>query len=156
MDISIIKQVRIKKIISETPTAKTFILEPLNDWEPKYSSGQFLTLVFYTKHGEKRRSFSISSSPELKEPLCITVKRLDNGEFSRWLISHAKVDDILYTSGVSGFFVIPEKTINSTFIFFAAGSGITPCFSIIKTLLQSTKESIRLFYSNKSLEQTIF
>lgn len=156
MDNSIIKQLRIKKIIKETPSAKTFILEPLNGWQPEYRAGQFLTLVFYTKHGEKRRSFSISSSPELKEPLCITVKRLDNGEFSRWLIAFAKEDDILYTSGISGFFVIPQKTIDSTFIFFAAGSGITPCFSIIKTLLHTTKENIRLFYSNKSLAQTIF
>ena len=156
MDNSIIKQLRIKKIISKTPTAKTFILEALNNWEPEYTSGQFLTLVFYTKHGEKRRSFSISSSPELHEPLSITVKRLENGEFSRWLIAHAKVGDILYTSGISGFFVIPEKTIDSTFIFFAAGSGITPCFSIIKTLLETTKEKIKLFYSNKSLAQTIF
>lgn len=156
MDNSIIKQVRIKEIIKETPTTKTFILELLNDWEPEYSAGQFITLVFYTKHGEKRRSFSISSSPELKEPLSITVKRLDNGEFSRWMIAHAKEGDILYTSGISGFFVIPEKTIDSTFIFFAAGSGITPCFSIIKTLLYNTNENIRLFYSSKSLAQTIF
>ena len=156
MDNSIIKQVRIKEIVVENSTTKTFILDPLHNWQPNYSAGQFITLVFYSRHGEKRRSFSISSSPELNEPLCITVKRLDNGEFSRWMIAHAKEGDILYTSGISGFFTIPEKSDDNLLVFFAAGSGITPCFSIIKTVLHTSQYKIKLFYSNKSVDQTIF
>lgn len=155
MEDSIIKKVRIKKIISQTEVAKSFILEPLG-WKAEWASGQFITLVFYTPHGEKRRSFSISSSPELGEPLTITIKRLENGEFSRWMIHDATEGEILFTSGISGFFVLPQKKENITLIYFAAGSGINPCFPAIKTALKTTSNEIFLFYSNKSIEQTIF
>src|SRR4051812_11036651 len=106
---SLIKKIRIVEIITETDKAKTFVLEPLDDWKVSYKSGQFLTLVFMTKSGEKRRSYSISSSSALNEPLSITVKKIDNGEFSRLLNYHAKVGDVLFTTGIAGFFVLPER-----------------------------------------------
>jgi ferredoxin-NADP reductase len=99
-----IREIRIKEIIIETEDSRTFVLEPMDDWIPEYKPGQFITLVFYTPYGEKRRSYSFSSAPALNEPMSITVKKVDNGEFSRWLIYHAKPGDILYTSGISGFF----------------------------------------------------
>jgi len=98
----LIKQVKILQIFSETNDAKTFVLQPLEGWQPSYTEGQFLTLVFYTRHGEKRRSYSISSCPSLDEPLSITVKKVENGEFSRMLLMYARVDDVLYTSGING------------------------------------------------------
>ena len=154
MQQSIIKRLQIIHIIPETADAKTFVLQPLDDWEPVYKPGQFLTLVFYTSSGEKRRSFSISSVSG--EPLSITVKKVDNGEFSRLLNYKAAVGDILFTSGISGFFVIPEYNNFETVFFLAAGSGITPCFSIIKSLLQSSNKKVVLIYSNRSEKDTIF
>jgi ring-1,2-phenylacetyl-CoA epoxidase subunit PaaE len=156
-DSSIIKRVRISKIIEETTNAKTFILEPLDDWKPVYKTGQFITLVFYTKHGEKRRSFSISSSHELNEPLSITIKKLDNGEFSRPLVQQAKTGDIFHTSGISGFFTLPENLSQTKHVcFLAAGSGITPCLPLIKSLLTTTSAKITLIYSNKNEKETVF
>lgn len=149
------KRIRIVKIIRETDKAKTFVLEPL-DWKPEYRAGQFLTLVFETKHGEKRRSFSISAAPLLNEPLSITVKKLDNGEFSRLLLYTAEQGDIIHTSGIGGFFVLPADTTNKQYFFLAAGSGITPCYALIKTLLATTKEKVVLIYSNCSKADTIF
>src|SRR5437762_12437815 len=135
-DNSVIKKVKIKKIISETDEAKTFVLQPLDDWNPEYKAGQFLTVIFNTPFGEKRRSYSISSSPGIDNELFITVKRMDNGEFSRQLIENAKEGDVLVTSGISGFFCLPEDISSvEQFFFFAAGSGITPCIALIKTLL---------------------
>lgn len=153
----LIKQVKILKIISETNDAKTFVLEPLEGWQPSYVEGQFLTLVFYTQQGEKRRSYSISSSPSLGEPLCITVKRVENGEFSRLLLMHAKPGDVLYTSGISGLFVLPATVhASSQFFFLAAGSGITPCFAMLKRLLKLHANQVVLIYSNKNEESTLF
>ncbi|MEO7049902.1 MAG: hypothetical protein ABI091_31650, partial [Ferruginibacter sp.] len=77
------KKLKIVRILRETATAKTFVLEPLEKWQPDYKSGQFITFVFFTQYGEKRRSFSITSSPLLGGPLSITVKLVENGEFSR-------------------------------------------------------------------------
>lgn len=157
IDNSIIKKLKIVKIVPETKSAKTFILEPLEDWEPFCQAGQFITLVFYTKHGEKRRSYSISSAPALNEPLSIMVKRIDNGEFSRFLLQHAKEDDVLYTSGISGLFVLPDDPDPAQHVcFIAAGSGITPCFSLIKTLLATRQNHITLIYSNRTVNEVIF
>src|SRR5436190_13540416 len=141
---------KISHIIPETKDAKTFVLQPTDNTIPHYKAGQFVTLVFNTKFGEKRRSYSISSSPELNESLSITVKKVENGEFSRFLIGHKKEGDILNSSGISGFFHLPDNIDNTDqFFFLAAGSGITPCYSIIKTLLTTTTKNVVLFYINR-------
>jgi ring-1,2-phenylacetyl-CoA epoxidase subunit PaaE len=152
-----IKKLKITQVINETNDAKTLVLEPMAGWAPSYHAGQFITLVFYTKHGEKRRSYSISSSPELGEALSITIKKVNNGEFSRLLVHYAKVGDVLYTSGINGLFQLPENANEiPKYFFIAAGSGITPCFSLIKKVLKTTKSKVILIYSNKSEEDTIF
>ncbi|MDB5257803.1 MAG: flavodoxin reductase (ferredoxin-NADPH reductase) family 1 [Chitinophagaceae bacterium] len=154
---SIIKKVKIVAVHTETPQSKTFVLEPLDGWQPEYQAGQFLTFVFQTPYGEKRRSYSISSAPESGEPLSITVKKVDNGEFSRFLVYQIKTGDILYTSGISGFFQLPARPRDiEQFFFLAAGSGITPCFSLIKTILTTGTQHVVLIYSNKTEEVTIF
>ena len=124
----------------------------------QYEAGQFLTLVHQQGEKEIRRSYSITSSPVLKEPLSIGVKRVANGIFSRWLIDFAKIGDQFITSGTGGFFRLPVNfTSHNSFIFFAAGSGITPIYSLIKTLLHLDKTSkIYLLYSNRSPADTIF
>ncbi len=152
-------KLRIESIIIETSMTKTFVLSQISGQALQYQSGQFLTLVFQSSEGnEQRRSYSISSSAVLKEPLSITVKYIENGIYSRELIERAKVGDILEAAGVSGLFVLPKnlETINQVF-FFAAGSGITPIFSLIKTILhQETQLKISLIYSNQNQESTIF
>lgn len=155
LDTSIIHKVQVKNIIEETKDTKTFVLEPLDNWMPEYKPGQFITLVFTTKYGEKRRSYSIAST--YNEPLSITVKRVENGEFSRWMLQSLKVGDILQSSGIGGMFVLPKQIKPTThFCFIAAGSGIVPCYSLIKTLLSESKNKITLIYSNKSKADTIF
>lgn len=156
-DNTLIKKVKIVGIVEETSQSKTFLLQPVGDWQLSYEPGQFITLVFYTEHGEKRRSYSFSSSPVLSETPSITIKKVDNGEFSRKLIYYAQVGDELFTSGVSGFFQLPEKiSSEKQFFFLAAGSGITPCFSLIKTILVRTSQTVTLIYSNKSESDAIF
>ncbi|MEO6671627.1 MAG: iron-sulfur cluster-binding domain-containing protein [Ferruginibacter sp.] len=152
---SIIKRVKVVSIIRETSNAKTFVVAFLDDWNPAYKPGQFITIVFYTKHGERRRSYSISSA--INEPFSFTVKKVDNGEFSRFLISHVKVGDILYSSGISGFFLLPGNIDEpQQYFFLAAGSGITPCFSMIKTILVESTAKVVLIYSNKNEADCIF
>jgi ring-1,2-phenylacetyl-CoA epoxidase subunit PaaE len=155
MDSGIIKRLEIVAVQATTPDSRTLVLKPLG-WEPHYKAGQFLTLVFYSRSGEQRRSYSISSSPDAGEPLSITIKKIDNGEFSRKLVYKSRPGDILLTSGIGGFFVLPEKTGHTAFCFLAAGSGITPCFSLIKTLLLTTPQQVFLFYSNRNEQQAIF
>src|SRR6218665_2364493 len=154
---SIIKRLRIQKIIRETDEAVSLVLLPIDGWQPQYMPGQFITLNFATKTSEKRRSYSISSARAMDEPLQITVKKIANGEFSRWLVYHAVEGDILYSTGIGGYFVMPPDSDQfDNVCFLAAGSGITPCMAIIKTLLVKGKQRIVLFYSNRSEADAIF
>jgi ring-1,2-phenylacetyl-CoA epoxidase subunit PaaE len=124
----------------------------------KYESGQFLTLVDISGKQEIRRSYSIVSSPALNEPLTIAVKRIDNGFFSRKLVDHTRIGDQLFTTGPAGFFRLPENIKSFKHIFFfAAGSGIAPILSLIKTVLHIYRDIfISLVYSNPSIESTAF
>lgn len=150
------EKIIIKKIIEEIPGVKTFILQP-----PKkinYKAGQFLTFVFEDLQGEERRSYSIASTPFLNEPLTITLKRVVNGKYSRPLIDTAKPGDVLVTTGAAGQFILPENMdACQQFFFFAAGIGITPVYSLIKTILyQYPSKEVVLIYSNSSVQQSVF
>ncbi|MBY0434471.1 MAG: ferredoxin--NADP reductase [Cyclobacteriaceae bacterium] len=150
--------VRIERVIAETSDTKTFVLTPIEKSIP-YKAGQFITFVFQSLNKQERRSYSFSSSPELGEPLAVTVKRLPNGMFSRPLFEQAQPGDRLTVlASASGFFTLPANLKeDGVLVFLAAGSGITPIYSMIKTALaQNSLRPIVLIYSNSSPERTIF
>lgn len=148
----------IATIRTDTPDTKSFLLTYSSNHSIPYKPGQFLTLIFIKNGAEERRSYSISSMPASGEPLTITVKRIDNGEYSRKLFDLAQIGDVLYTIGASGYFTLPENREDYDQIFFmAAGSGITPILPLIKTILVSSSPTqVQLIYSNRSERDTIF
>jgi ring-1,2-phenylacetyl-CoA epoxidase subunit PaaE len=158
MDQSSYISLKITHIRRDTTNSKSFVLKQFHGNPIQYKAGQFLTLIFIRKNVEERRSYSISSTPVLNEPLTITVKRIDNGEYSRHLFDFAKVGDELLTIGASGFFTLPENLNEySQLTFLAAGSGITPILPLIKTILYSGHAPpVTLLYSNRSESETIF
>jgi ferredoxin-NADP reductase len=150
------KPVIIEHIHEEVPGFKTFTFQEGHDIQ--YKAGQYITFVQQTTHEEIRRSYSIVSAPLLNEPLTVGVKRIENGAFSRQLIDHAVVGDQLLTTGAGGLFTLPDDTSNIHQVFFlAAGSGITPIYSLLKTVLHfHTHLNAVLIYSNTSPTTTIF
>jgi ring-1,2-phenylacetyl-CoA epoxidase subunit PaaE len=144
----------ISNIQEETRGVKTFTFAETLPYKP----GQYLTFILPNHDPEVRRSYSLASAPVLNEPLTIGVKRVENGIFSRHLIDHAQIGDKLLTTGVGGFFTLPDNLNAYGQVFFlAAGSGITPIFSLIKTILFSNKNlPIVLIYSNRSHDEAIF
>ncbi|WP_018477225.1 ferredoxin--NADP reductase [Pontibacter roseus] len=146
----------ISHIREEVPGVKTFSFT--GGESLPYKAGQYLTLVHHSPHGEVRRSYSITSSPALQEPLTIGVKRIENGLFSRMLVDNARVGDKVKTTGTAGLFTLPDDTALYQQVFFlAAGSGITPIFSLLKTLLHTQHHlSAVLLYSNSSPEKAMF
>jgi ferredoxin-NADP reductase len=146
----------IDQIREESKNFKTFSFR--EDHSIRYEAGQFITLTDRNGPHEVRRSYSIISSPLIKEPLTIAVKRIDNGFFSRKLVDRAKAGDVLYSTGAAGFFRLPDdlKSFTSIF-FFAAGSGIAPVLSLIKTvLLLNPRIAVFLVYSNRSIASAAF
>lgn len=151
-------KLRINKIINQPGENITIQFEPVDEAYPKYLAGQFLSLIFQGKHKEVRRSYSFNSSPDVDEPLSITVKRVENGEISRLLHHKTTVNDVLIAQEPQGLFsYLPDKNIQRDIFLFAAGVGITPLFSILKTALVREEQSrIILVYSNRSKEDTLF
>ena len=149
---------RISKIIPQPNNNITFQLEPLAGNYPPYKAGQFITLSFLFGDREVRRSYSFNSSPDYDEPLSITVKRVENGEISRLLHHQVAEGDIVQAMEPQGLFTYePEPHQVRTLFLFAAGIGITPLYSILKTaLLVENSSKIVLVYSNRAAEQTPF
>ncbi len=150
------KTIRIKEIREEAKGFKTFIFE--DGHGINYKAGQYLTLAHHLNEEEMRRSYSIISTPELNEPLAIGIKRMTNGFFSRLMIDYARPGDEFLTTGAGGFFVLPENFFAYKQVFFlAAGSGITPVYSLIKSVLHSFPSiPIFLIYSNSSIESAVY
>ena len=149
---------QVTNIIHQPNSNITLEFDDLSGDFPPYLAGQFLTLHFDFGEREVRRSYSFSSSPDVDEPLAITVKRVDNGEISRLLHHRTAVGDIIKVLPAEGQFAYrPEPAREKTLFLFAAGVGITPLFSILKTaLVAEQKTKVVLVYSNSSPERTVF
>jgi len=121
-----------------------------------YASGQYLTFSFHMNGEELHRSYSLCSAPH-ENTMRIAVKHVEGGRVSGHFNQSVKVGDVLKSMLPGGNFVLPEKNSATHFVFFAAGSGITPVISLIKTALQSNlKHRISLFFGNTNEDTTIF
>lgn len=148
---------KISAIIPQPNDSITFEFEAVGQPYPNYKAGQFLTLVFNFNGRELRRSYSFNSAPGLKEPLSITVKRVDNGEISRHLHHNLAVGDLVEALAPQGIFTyVPTAEFKTVFLF-AAGIGITPLYSVLKTALtENPAVKVVLVYSNSSENKTPF
>lgn len=125
--------------------------------EFQYKQGQHLTLKTMIDGQDVRRSYSLCSSP-VENKWQVAVKKINGGLFSSYINEKLKKGDTLEIMAPSGVFNVaiePEKAKN--YIVFAAGSGITPILSIIKThLAQEPNSTFKLFYLNRSVKSIIF
>lgn len=121
-----------------------------------FKQGQYLTLKATIDGEEVRRSYSLCSSPLDKE-WKIGVKRIAGGKFSTFVNEHLRPGDTLEVMPPNGrFFTEIETDQAKNYVAFAAGSGITPIFSIIKThLLAEPLSSFTLFYINQQVSSII-
>lgn len=149
-------KLKVEAIRWEAADTATFFLSELAGRKVNYQAGQFITLVFDHHDEELRRSYSISSSPD-EDLLAITVKRVPNGELSRFLLSHAKVGDIWQAAEPTGRFVLNGYEGERDIFFFAAGSGITPIFAHLKYILnRAGKSKLHLICSNRNALTILF
>ncbi|WP_221393937.1 ferredoxin--NADP reductase [Dyadobacter sp. NIV53] len=149
---------RVRHIIIEKYNVKTFVFERTDGQPLIYQAGQFLTFLIDMRGHEVRRSYSMSSAPEADDFPAITVKRIPNGEASRFWLDTVLEGDIFKTLQPSGRFVLEKPNGEARdIVLIGAGSGITPLFSILKQALTIEKESIvTLLYANQNESQTLF
>jgi ferredoxin-NADP reductase len=147
---------RVDAIKWELPDTATFYLTEVYGKKIAYKAGQFITLVFNHHNQEVRRSYSLSSSPD-EDCLAITVKRITNGEISRFMLTKVKVGDVINAVEPAGIFTPDNTADQKDLIFFAAGSGITPVFSQLKYILNRPGQSkIHLVYSSQDSNAVLF
>ena len=147
----------IKNYIQETANAVSIIFDIPEHLKDNFSfkAGQYVTLKTTIEDKEIRRSYSICSSPNSGE-LKVAIKRVENGVFSTYAITHLKTGDIIEVHEPEGKFIL-EPSRSNNYLGIAAGSGITPVLSMIKTVLQEEpSSSFTLIYGNKSSAETMF
>lgn len=149
----------VSKVVKETADATSVYFDIPSDLKDQfvYESGQYLTLKFDINGSEERRAYSICTSP-LEEEIGVNVKRVNKGKVSNHVNNNIKVGDKVDVMSPEGAFTIGlDETKGRDFFFFAAGSGITPVISMIKTTLEKEpKSNVFLLYGNHDENSIIF
>ena len=147
-------RVRVRHVIRETPTSCSFVL----DADPTgldYKPGQFVTVrIPSDQTGHVARSYSLSSSPHLDEPMKFTVKRTADGYASNWLCDNVAPGDELDLIPPAGIFT--PHSFDHDLLLIAAGSGVTPVMSILKSALVAGTARVTLVYANVDPGSVIF
>lgn len=145
---------RVEEIKTETPDTKTIYLRPNLNWKG-HRAGQHITLTAEVNGTLLKRVFTLSSAPH-EELLSITVKKQEKGKVTPFLHEKLKKGDILEISAPAGEFTVPA-IIPAKLLFIAGGSGITPVYSILKSLAYNNyRGEIQLLYYSRSKENCIF
>lgn len=123
----------------------------------KFIQGQHLTLRTTINGEEVRRAYSICTGTHENE-LRVAVKKVEGGLFGNFAAERLKVGDTLESMPPLGHFYTELNPENcNLYVAFAAGSGITPVMSILKTtLVQEPHSRFILFYGNRSFDHIIF
>jgi ring-1,2-phenylacetyl-CoA epoxidase subunit PaaE len=149
----------IKEIIRETADAVSILFNVPEELQSHYTfvAGQYVNLKVTLDGQEIRRAYSICSAPKSGE-LRIAVKAVKNGFFSKFANEKLAVGNVIEVGTPEGKFTFEPKTDSQkNYAAFVAGSGITPVFSILKSVLEEEPNStFVLVYGNKSEKDTIF
>ena len=152
------EKVRIKQVRKETDDCVSILFDIPASLEKQftYLPGQHITLRTFINDEEIRRTYSLCSSP-LHNEWRVAVKKLDFGVFSAFANHTLKSGDEIEIMPPLGHFVLHHSNEEKQYIFFAAGSGITPVLSILKTgLAQQPNSNFILVYGNKNRQSIIF
>ena len=149
----------VKNIKRETEDSVVVSLSLADDTahKYKYKQGQNLTFIREFDKEELRRSYSICSSVNDAE-LRVGIKQIVGGRFSTWANTELQVGDELSLLPPAGhFYTDLDAATKRGYVGIAAGSGITPILSILKTTLETELESsFTLIYGNKSTDTIMF
>ncbi len=150
-------KLKIVDIIEETESTKSFILEDIERKINSFIAGQYLTLNINFNGELIKRSYSVSSTPDLLPLLRITIKQNYVNPAYTSFCETLSIGIILNAEPIEGYFYITEKPNINNYIFYAAGSGITPIITIIKDILRKREDvNVQLYYQNRNEESIIF
>lgn len=139
------------KRIDETFDTTTFEFEKLDNSLFEYQAGQFITFEVDVAGEIEHRAYSLSSTPSKPQSVAVTIKRVAGGKVSNYLLDHLQVGIALPAMPAAGDFTIENNQVTADILLMSAGSGITPCISMARWLLDTEqKVTIHFIYSARS------
>lgn len=150
-------KVHIQEVRQETANAVSVLFDIPERLKQDFNfvSGQYITLQTIINGEEVRRAYSICSTPKSNQ-IRVAIKAVENGIFSKYATTELKAGDAIEISAPEGRFELKPEA-NKNYIAFAAGSGITPILSMLKSVLEEeTSATFTLVYGNKTIADTIF
>lgn len=144
-------------VVQETADACSLVFEVPEDRRQdfSYKPGQFLTLRIPSEQtGSVARCYSLASAPQIDEHLKVTVKRTVDGYGSNWLCDNIESGNVLEVLPPAGVFTPVD--LGEKLVLFAAGSGITPVMSILKSALAAGNRNVVVIYANRDESSVIF
>jgi 3-ketosteroid 9alpha-monooxygenase subunit B len=149
-------RLRIRRVVRETEDASSFVLDVPEDLRSAfaYQAGQFCTFRMDVDGQRVLRCYSMSSAPGVDDELQVTVKRVPGGVASNWMNDRLGEGDEIEVTLPAGVFRLTPGS--GDVVAFAAGSGITPVFSLVKQALATSSRKVHLLYANRDRDSTIF
>jgi ring-1,2-phenylacetyl-CoA epoxidase subunit PaaE len=151
---------KVQSVVSETPDAVSVSFEVPDSLlvNYQYKPGQYTTLKLTINGEQVNRSYSFCSSPYAGEPMTIAVKKVEGGKGSNFVNDQLKPGmDIEIMEPMGNFHSELSATNEKLYLLFGGGSGITPLFSILKSvLIKEPKSKVVLFYGNRDTKSIIF
>ncbi|MBV9836696.1 MAG: ferredoxin reductase [Solirubrobacterales bacterium] len=147
---------RIEEIKPETDDAATVLIKPGYRWSG-HKPGQYLRIGLDIEGVRHWRAYSLTSDPQRPDGLIsITVKNVDEGKVSPYLVRRGRPGTIVSLGGVEGDFVLPDP-VPEKLLFISAGSGITPIMSMLRHLDGSDEVGdVVVLHSARHTDDVIF
>ena len=149
----------VERIDQETQDSVRIALRVPEEFASEYEfkPGQHLPFQVTIDGKKMRRTYSICSASN-ERPLEIGVRLQSGGAFAEFAANELKVGDTIEAMPPSGRFYVELDPDNANdYVGFAAGSGITPILSMMKSILATEPDSrFTLFYGNRKQATTMF
>lgn len=150
-------RLRVSDLIEETPSTKTLRLVSQDGYLPPFLAGQYIALLLDIGNIRTSRPYSISSPPNQTGYYDITVRRVEGGLVSNYLLDEVRKGDLLESSGPAGNFYFNPLFHDNTMVCIAGGSGVTPFLSMVREVVEcGLNRTVYLFYGSRDLDDAIF
>ena len=147
---------RIQAIERETADAATVVIRPGYEWTG-HEPGQYLRIGVDIDGRRHWRAYSLTSDPDRPDGcISITVKNVDEGKVSPYLVRRGRPGSIVSLGGVEGTFLLPDP-LPEKLLFISAGSGITPIMSMLRSLAhRDALTDVAHLHSARTADDVIF
>jgi len=145
-------ETKVARIVQETSNTKTLYIVVPDEFT--FRPGQFVMAIFELNGKEERRAYSISTSPDEKGEIGLTIKLEPNGKGGSIRLHEYKKGEPIKVQGPFGMFVPEDKVTHAVMI--AAGSGIAPFRAMWRYRLAHKLGHTDVLFSAPNMDSLIF